>query len=362
MAYRLYFDEFKDIKDYEKYIKLSNEQKDFQRNIVEKATPLKLKLEGKVKDNFKIEDIDTFTSSQADEASAIKNLKGHRIDYLTDKEQLTNKLTLVLNHNGIKEIPIVYRDILLWKASIDIRNKKKYANTGEKVIMDNFEELTDFVEHLKRLAKDEFSKDYLLDPKSVKGLNKNEISKLNIKSFDDTRKYSGNGYGIYNSEVVRKGLRTLLKEYILYDYVYNDKKKNDASTVSIEEDIRRNNSELINYFRSNYMNLRDAIVWEQNYLETLKNKAKSNISFSEKEEIIKEINYLEHEKKCRNKEAERTEDYELDDSYYDKQIKMDFDDENLSYHYEHSDLDEMMESTDLDDMTDDDKRRLGIIR
>ena len=362
MAYRLYLDEFKDIKDYEKYIKLSNEQKDFQRNIVEKITPLKLKLEGKVKDSFKIEDIDTFTSSQANEASAIKKLKEHRIDYLSNKEQLTNKLTLVLHHNGTKEIPIVYRDILLWRASINLRNKKKYAKTGEKVVMDKFDELIDFVEHLKRLAKNEFSKDYLLNLKNIKWLNKNEMIKLNVKSFDDTRKYSGNGYGVYDYDTVKRGLRSFLTEYLKLDYIYNEKRNRNESTISVEQDLIDCNKDLINYFRSNYMNLRDAIVWEQNYLEILKNKAKSNISFSEKEEIIKEINYLEHEKKCRNKEIERTEDYELDENYYDKQIKMDFDDENLSYHYEHSDLDELMESTDLDDMTDNDKRRLGIIR
>lgn len=362
MAYRLYFDEFSTVRDYDKYSRLSNEQKEYQRYLVEKVTPLKLKLDGKVRDTFKIEDIDTFTSSQSSEEAAIMNLKGHRIDYLSQKEQLTNKLILVLHHNGIKEIPIIYRDILLWKASMNLRKKKKYAKKGEKVVLDNFDELNDFVEHIKFLTKNNFSRDYLLDPKSIKGLNKNEIGKLNIKSFDDTRKYNGNGSGIYDSETVRIGLRTLLKEYLELDYIYQDKISKGISTVSIEEDIRKNNNDLINYFKSNYMNLRDALVWEQNFLKILKNKANSNIPFSEKEEIIKEINYLEHEKKCRNREIERSEKYELDEGYYDKQIKMDFDDENLEYHYEHSDLDELMESTNLDDMTDDDKRRLGIIR
>jgi len=364
MAYRLYLDWLRN-PPFNKWPK----SKFFYNN----STPLKFVLDGKEKDSFKIEEIDSLLCSFKNREEFIKELKSHNISYLNPEERIKDNLVLAYNAKGqIIESDIIFNDKLLFEQAINLRNMKKNAKKGSKVLTEHSERLDNYICYIKSLAINKTTSDFILNPESISYLTLPEKAMLNSPFLNSFYIKIDNGS---TKNYRRLGLKDLLKNYVIYKNQEQYLSDNCASTLDIEKEIEEVDKKISLFFRQDYRNLRMMIEWESEYKEVLLSCLnKEELSDYEKEIIKVQLQKIDLAKRVRNRDNVTEEDIcflTMDEKYIYYEI-LDIDqDENKGFNnpkiegfYAYGGIETVMEQIDLDEILNspEDAIKLGIIQ
>lgn len=262
--YSMWLDSKKDVYQY-----LKNKGNDD----VKKYYPFAFNINGRIGvTKFKIEELDGLTSFFQDEQDFLAELLNYGDTYI--KTSPKNHIIITYHkENIISSSPVIYNDRLIYFKASEIRRKKK--TTKEKVLLEKDVLLKDFVDFMKRLARNKVSRMYLLSPDTlgddVSYSDKKALKKL-IK--DDVRKYLGEVNGEARYQMIEKGIRSLLKDYVRSYELLEHQQKMGISTLRVQQELEQVETEIELYFRRDYRNLRTMIAFENQYLEVLEKSIK----------------------------------------------------------------------------------------
>ena len=374
MAYRLYLNDFNTVKSYDELCKMPKEKQQREKYYYEVATPLRFYLSDKLKDSFKIEEIDSLLCGYKNESDFINELKKHNVSYLTSKEKNNKHLTLAYKaKRETKEAPIIFDDLLLFEQATNLRSKLNVATKDKKILTDNSNRLLNYIEFIKSLAMNKTTHNFLLKPMSIPYLDNCTASKLNIDIFNDKYINKTGSFGEETKVKVNIGLRTLLEEYVTYKKLYDENMRYGESVLSVERELNRINDKINLFFRSDYRNLRKMIEWEEKYKEVLISSLENNNIDSKQKNIIKlQIKKLNLEKEYRNGRISFCETLYIDEEeeYY-SEISLNeqsrpkrFQNQQIAELYKEGGIEAVMEGMDLDQILSytDDAIELGIIK
>lgn len=367
MAYRLYLNDIKTIQNQDRLNGFPREKKDREKYFYDAATPIKFSLYGKLRDNFKIEEIDSLICGYKNEKDFIFELKKHNISYLSTKEQAYSHLTLAYRQNGkTKECPLIYNDLLLLEQAVSLRNQKKSTHNKQKVLTENSARLGFYIQFIKSLAFNKTTRYFILNPKKIEYLSLDEREKLTTDILLDksSEEYESRSFKC-------QGLRTLLENYVSMQEMYYDLHRKNLSTLGIEKELRENNRRIHSFFREDYRNLRKMIEWEDQYRQVLCSCLnKDQLSQKRKSIILLQMKRLDLAKEQRNNKDFYTRDlFSIDEEdEYDSNLLMDssirsFENERISSLFTYGGVGEVMEQMDLDEILEfrDDAVLLGIL-
>lgn len=344
---------------------------DFKRNDgeIKNRQNFLFNIDGRVKvGSFRIEQLDFLTSLYKDEKSFIEELskdeyQGH---YIEDRE--SNKpITITISNKKsfkIKNVPVIYNDKFITEITSEIRMKKLKKNGKNKksdIILDSTEDLIDFVEYVKTLAMNEVSRKYLINPiKRLKEVSIEDRYVLNNVIRDDIE---------LNNGKVKRGLKSILSEYIGYKTFYEERKNAGQSTLELDENLKAINDELLMYFKRDYHNIREVIVWENKFKMILENQLE-NKNCINRDEVENCLNYINFQKEYRNDRMDKDEwDYYQYEFFNGKvePIKMQRDpinNEKMLELFNEGGIAAVLEGMDADEIykSESDARSLGIIK
>ncbi|MCI8347579.1 MAG: hypothetical protein HFJ12_06530 [Bacilli bacterium] len=367
MAYRLYLNDIKTIQNRDRLASFPKEKRDREKCSYDAATPIKFSLYGKLKDNFKIEEIDSLTCGYKSEKDFILELKKHNISYLSDKEQAYSHLTLAYRQNGkTKECPLIFNDLLLLEQAISLRNQKKIIHNKRKVLTENSARLGTYIQFIKSLAFNKTTRYFILNPKKIGYLNFDEREKLTTDILLDKSNAEEE-----SSSFKYQGLRTLLENYVSMQEMYYDLYYKNLSTLDIERELREINHRIHSFFREDYRNLRKMIEWEGQYRQVLCSCLnKDQLSQKRKSIILLQMKRLDLAKEQRNNKDFYNRDLfgiDEEDEYYSNLSMtssiISFESERISDLFTDGGVGEVMEQMDLDEIlgSSNDAVLLGIL-
>lgn len=301
--YSMWIDNYNDVVNY-----LKNQKTGV---LVKECCPFSFNLDNKkTKTKFKIEELDTLTSTFKDEQSFLIELLKYGDKYIKE----TPKHPIIITHQAKEKIyrdEVIYNDKLIALSATELRRKKRNKQKDELVLLTPTTKLTDFIEYIKILALDPISRPYLLDPDSLGNAitysDKKALKKL-VK--DDVTKYDSVNK---QAKVVSRGIKSLLREYVEYCDVYDRQKVSGESSVEIGKDLEELNKEINLYFRKDYRNLRNMVAWENTYLRVLNERLEKNNSLENKVIVLPQIQRVNLEKNYRNDIIDK----EYRDYYYE---------------------------------------------
>ncbi len=362
MAYRLYLNDILSIKYYDEFQHLPAKTRNRVKRLYDKVTPLRFKIFGKVKDSFKIEDIDALLCSYKDKQSFLNELKKHNISYLSEQEKLSSTLTLTYHNNKqTKEAPIIFDNLLLFEQAISFRNAKKNKNSNNKILTENSDKLNFYIKFMKSLVLNKTTKYFILNPKSISYLTYEERLYLESDVLNDIYK---------DDKLNRQGLRSLLFEYDRYYNLYIKNSNLNISTLDIERELNRVDKNINTFFRSNYRNLRKMVEWQEHYKEVLLNHIDDDNLDNKQKEIIKlQIKKIDMVHEYINDKKDPDEYLFIDEEeiysiYNDSNEITSFQNEQLQYLYNTGGIEEVMNLMDLDQILsiDNDAKKIGIVK
>lgn len=366
MAYRLYLSDIKTIQNQDYLKKLSKEKRNREKYFYDDATPIQFSLSGKIKDHFKIEEIDSLLCGFKSERDFILELKKHNLSYLSEKEQNSLHLTLAYRQNGkTKECPIIYNDLLLLEQAISLRVQKRSVHHNEKILTEDSKRLDLYIQFIKSLAFNKTTRYFILNPKKIEYLDFDDREKLTTDILLDKSNEEDSNYIKY------QGLRSLLESYVSMQEMYDDLYYKNLSTLDIEQELRNINRRIHSFFREDYRNLRKMIEWEGQYRQVLCSCLnKEELSQRRKNIILLQINRLDLIKKQRScREFVLGDLFSVDEEdEYDSNLSTSssikgFENEKIASLFAYGGLSEVMEQMDLDDILrfNNDAMLLGII-
>lgn len=266
--YSMWLDSKKDVYQY-----LRNKETDDGK----KCFPFAFNINGRIGvTKFKIEELDSLTSFFQNEQDFLAELLDYGDTYI--KTSPKNHIIITYHkENIISSSPVIYNDRLIYFKSSEIRRKKK--TTKEKVLLEKDVLLRDFIDFMKRLARNKVSRRYLLSPDTlgddVSYSDKKALKKL-VK--DDVRKYLGEVNGEARYQMIEKGIRSLLKDYARSHELLEYQRKMGLSTLHVQQELEQVETEIELYFRRDYRNLRMMVAFENQYLEVLEKSIKHDDS------------------------------------------------------------------------------------
>lgn len=367
MAYRLYLNDIKTIQNQDRLASFSKERRNREKYFYDDATPIKFSLSGQIKDNFKIEEIDSLICGYKSEEDFIKELKKHNISYLSAKEQNGSHLTLAYRQKGkTKECPIIYNDLLLLEQAISLRKQKGVVPGKQKILTENSDRLINYIQFIKSLALNKTTRHFILSPKKIEYLDLDDREKLAtdilLDKSDDGNKPGSPKY---------QGLRTLLENYVFMQEMYDDLYDKNLSTLDIEKELREANRRIYSFFREDYRNLRKMIEWESQYRQVLCSCLnKEGLSKKKKSIILLQIKRLDLVKKqrgCREFYVgdlfSIDEEDEYDDHLPTSSFANNFENERIASLFAHGGISEVMAQMDLDEILESkrDAMLLGVL-
>ncbi len=248
--------------------------------------------------DFKIEELDMLTSRYEDEQAFLGDLLKYGETYI--KESPKNNILIIYHKDNIlSSSPVIYNDRLIYIKASEIRRKKEL--TKEKVLLANDILLRDFVDFVKRLARNEVSRRYLLSPDSlgddVSSKDKKTLKKL-VKS--DIKKFIGEINGEARYKILEKGIKTLLIDYVGKYELLKYRKEKKLPMLNLQEELKELEKEINLYFRRDYRNLRMMIAFEDKYLEVLEKSRKKDSSIENRMIVSPLITEVRLQKEVRN--------------------------------------------------------------
>lgn len=271
---------------------------------VKKCYPLAFNIDGRIGvENFKIEELDMLTSLYEDEQEFLSDLLKYGETYI--KETPTNSIIITYQRGNIlSSSSVIYNDQLIYEKAKEIRRKKK--ETKERVLLEKDMLLSDFIDFVKRLARNKISRRYLLSPDSlgddVSYTDKKALKKL-VK--DDVRKFLGEVNGEAQYKVLEKGIKTLLTDYVRKYEIVEYNREKGISTLNVEKELEEVEKEIDLYFRKDYRNLRGMVAFENKYLEVLEKSIKRDDRIANRIVISPLIEEVRLQKEVRNGEQDR---------------------------------------------------------
>lgn len=355
MAYRLYLNDIKTIQNQDHLANFSKERRNCEKYFYDDATPIKFSLSGKIKDHFKIEEIDSLICGYRSEEDFICELKRHNLSYLSTKEQAYSHLTLTYRQNGrTKECPLIYNDLLLLEQAISLRSQKKSVHNTQKVLTEDSERLGVYIQFIKSLAFNKTTRYFILDPKKIEYLDFNDRERLTTDILLDKPNES-----CESRRTKYQGLRTLLKTYISMQELYDDLYQKNLSTLDIEKELREINCRIHSFFREDYRNLRKMIEWESQYRQVLYScLTKKELSQKRKDIIslqMKRVNLVKWQRSCCKLSMGDLFSVDEEDEYESNLLShssqnMSFENEKVASLFAQGGVSEVMEQMDLDEL------------
>lgn len=293
--------------------KFENIRKDFYRNNgeIKNINRFSFNIDGRRNvESFRIEQLDFLTSLYKNEKDFIDELckyQGYCMKNIRGNKPITIT-TLSKKNLKINDIPVIYDDYFINKITSEIRIKKLKRAESKKnldkkykesnIILDNTEHLNDFVEYVKSLALNETSRKYLINPR----MSLREIPIDDRYILKDTLKDDK----VLRNGTLKKGLRSILNEYVNYKSYY-DKVKNDGYLTSgLDANLRAINNGLLAHFSNDYHNIREVIIWEDR-LRIILEKQLSDAECLNKDNIKSLLNYVNLQKNYRNDKIDKRE-------------------------------------------------------
>lgn len=326
---------------------------------IKERRPISLRRNGKLTNSFKIEDIDSLLCQYKSSDNLIKALKHY--GYIDSNEDNAH-LLLALSYKGeYKKIPIFYNDPFLANISIQFRKVKMSKNNKENKI-ERTEELKNFIKYIKSLAVNKTTRDFILNPNNIEYLEPAERKKL--------QSYFPKEITHYGRDCSKEGIGGLLQEYVIYIEKLDELYKKNESTSEISECLNIVNKEIEDYFRSNYLNIRRIIEWENVYQKIVE----KHYNFQDVDERHVNILGLQLDK-IKTEKINRSGTPVYDDSVYidetelydaisdikDKKIS----NEKMEYLYKNGGSEEVFNYMDADELYSDnnikDSENIGII-
>ncbi len=355
MAYRLYLNDIKTIQNQDHLANFSKERRNREKYFYDDATPIKFSLSGKIKDHFKIEEIDSLICGYRSEEDFICELKRHNLSYLSTKEQAYSHLTLTYRQNGrTKECPLIYNDLLLLEQAISLRKQKGLVHNKQKVLTENSERLEFYIQFIKSLAFNKTTRYFILNPKKIEYLDFDDRDKLTTDILLDKPNEEGE-----SRSSKYYGLRTLLENYVSMQEMYDDLYYKNLSTLDIEKELREANRRIHSFFREDYRNLRKMIEWEDQYRQVLCSCLnKEELSKKRKSIILLQMKRLDLVKKqrgCREFYVGDLFSIDEEDEYESNLLShssqnMSFENEKVASLFAQGGVSEVMEQMDLDEL------------
>lgn len=325
--------------------------------------------------SFRIEQLDFLTSLYKDEKSFVEELsKDEYQNHYIENKQESKPITITISNKKslkIKEIPVIYNDKFITRITSEIRIKKEQRDIKKKeqnkkgksedIVLEGTSYLADFIEYIKTLATNDVSRKYLINPrKTLKELSLDDRYILNDAIKDDT---------VLNNGRTIRGLRSILNEYVGYSRIYEERKNAGQSTLEIDENLKMIDNELSMHFRKNYHNIREVVVWENEFRNILKKQLKDK-NTQNKDEIESCLNYVNFQKDYRNDRMDKDEwEYYEDEFLYGKvePIKMQreqISNEKMLELYNEGGIEAVWEGMDADEIyrSESDAADLGIIK
>lgn len=297
--------------------KFENIRKDFYRNNgeIKNINRFSFNIDGRRNvESFRIEQLDFLTSLYKNEKDFIDELCKYQGYYIDDPQNNKPITIATLNKKNlkIKNVPVIYNDKFINEITSEIRSKKLNRNKEKgKVILDNTEHLIDFVEYVKTLALNEISRKYLVNPRTSLVDEIPIEDRYILKDFISGDKKLKNG-------MIKRGLRSILTEYVGYKSFYDKMVNNGYLTLELDANLKTINNDLLMHFRSSYLNIREVIVWEDN-LKRILEKQMQDKSCQNRDEIENCLNYINFQRSYRNDIIDKNEfEYYQYEFLYDK--------------------------------------------
>lgn len=274
------------------------------RSNIKRCCPLAFNINNKTGvTDFKIEELDMLTSHYEDEQAFLGDLLKYGETYI--KESPKNNILIIYHKDNIlSSSPVIYNDRLIYTKASEIRRKKK--SIKEKVLLENDILLRDFVDFVKRIARNKVSRRYLLSPDSL-GDDISSTDKKTLKKLvkNDIKKFLGEINGEAQYKVLEKGIKTLLIDYVSKYDLWEYRKEKNLPMVNIQEELEELENEITLYFRKDYRNLRMMVAFENKYLEVLEKSLKTDSSIQNRLLVSPLIGEVRLQKEVRNGVSDR---------------------------------------------------------
>lgn len=274
------------------------------------------------KSGYRIEELDYFTSQCKNENEFYNALVSNNYIDISKSKTKSIVISHIKQSGKIVNDDIIYDDELVTKTALDIIAKKlrksKYK-TSDKIMVNDSEEVLQFIEYIKNLALDKESRKYLIGPYP-------HYFDENDKLIDLEEMISKD---FYNSDkLCVEGLNSLLKKFVLYTNSYQESVMNNEDTIEAKSNLDRINKKIDKTIREKYLAFRNLIVWENRYEQVLKKEFEQEQN-PKKKNIMAVL--LEEVKLQRNYRNGKIDKCVLETFYSEKRDRMDYEssDENV---------------------------------
>lgn len=242
---------------------------------------------------YKIEELDYFTAQYKNEEDFYNTLVEHK--YINKETSTTKSITIShLNRDKLIHDEAIYDDKMVVKTAIDFIAKKRKAipNKEKRVILiDNSEEVLEFIEYIKDLALDKVSRKYLLGPYPLF----TDMEEVSLKKMIPQEVHDING------TLKTKGLTGLLRDYIDCFRIYHKSLEDNDGVLEASSDLDNINSKIDKFIRGNYRVFRNLIVWESRYEKILKKELELSTDLTTRNTLSVLLEEVRLQKAYRNK-------------------------------------------------------------
>lgn len=299
--YSLWLDPLIDVCKYElRYLQLSKEKQNDP--IIQKrfkmCNRLPFRVDGKLKNKFSIEEIDSLTAHYVDEASLLIALASLGTQY--KKASLNYHLLGTYKTNGqVKAIDLIYNSPVLAKYAL-LERKRQTKKLSTKTLNDS-QELKQFSSHLVAMIENKEIRDLVFDREQH--LSSKECKKLRsyLPPTKMIAKQNEEGQ-FYNTRVdpLYDTLQSYGRTYELYQA-----RKQEENPVSLSNELAQMKESIYRILKTDYKTLRKTVLFVQT-IEDIWERKKESL----KQEEYQQIEFSTTEKKDLYIRKESPEDYQ----------------------------------------------------
>ena len=313
-------------------------------------------------DKFKLEELDALTTQYKDDSDFLENLSKYGQNYI--KNHYYPVITMTHSKgNRVYQDDIIYKDLMVHEVSREIIYKKQNKEADTEVFINESEKMDEFIEYIKGLALNKYSRKYLLEPYT------NHFDLEEARALDKLV----DGDVVKDNIVIKKGLKGFLSDYVFKYKIYQGCIEAGESTLEVEMDLDKINRKISDCIRGDYRVFRNLIAWENRFVKILENAKETSSVKDKKIEYSKLLAEIKVQKQFRNNliSSEVLHSFYRDlDCMFEEEAEFGTaftENEELTNAYQHGGIEEVMNNFDLDDIYGskknyDDAVKLGIIK